>query len=262
MKLEVLEYLPEINSKAPPLLFIHGAYHGAWCWKENFLPYFSDQGFSSYALSLRGHGESEGHAKLHSFSLRDYVDDILKVMLTLKDKPVLIGHSMGGAIVQKLLHLHPDKIRSVVLMASVPPNGMLKDMIRLSFTNFIKAIKLTLFFNGKNVKIPTNIFFSKDLSVKKRDTYTRLLQPESTKARNDSIKKIVSMPICSKVPMLILGSNRDWFFSKRTTIGIGKAYKTSVIFTDASHDMMLDPNWRTVADQIITFVNESNSEER
>lgn len=84
MKLEVLEYLSEINQGESPLLFLHGAYHGAWCWKENFLPYFSSKGFTYYALSLRGHGESEGREKLHSFSLKDYMEDVLETLLILK----------------------------------------------------------------------------------------------------------------------------------------------------------------------------------
>lgn len=38
----------------PPLVFVHGSYHGAWCWRENFMPYFSAAGYDCYAISLRG----------------------------------------------------------------------------------------------------------------------------------------------------------------------------------------------------------------
>lgn len=250
MKLEVLEYLPEMNSKAIPLLFIHGANHGAWCWKENFLPYFSSKGFPSYALSLRGHSGSEGREKLHSFSLKDYMDDVLETMLILKNKPVLIGHSMGGAIVQKILLLHPDKIKAAVLMAPVPPNGMLKDEFRLKLTKFIIQI-----FKWENVNFYEYMFFSKELPVKKRKMYLRLLQPESNKARNDLVKVIITKPISTIVPLLVLGSRRDNIFSKRTIFYIGKTYKTKpAMFSNICHDMMLDPNWKIVADHILTFL--------
>ena len=41
----------EKNDK-PPLVFIHGSFHGAWCWAEHWLPFFAHYGFDCYALSL------------------------------------------------------------------------------------------------------------------------------------------------------------------------------------------------------------------
>jgi len=41
-----------------PLLFVHGAWHAAWCWDEHFLGFFADRGFRAVAVSLRGHGAS------------------------------------------------------------------------------------------------------------------------------------------------------------------------------------------------------------
>ena len=38
----------------PPLVFIHGSYHAAWCWAEHWLPFFSTNGFDCYAVSLLG----------------------------------------------------------------------------------------------------------------------------------------------------------------------------------------------------------------
>ncbi|KAK9064945.1 hypothetical protein SSX86_016328 [Deinandra increscens subsp. villosa] len=47
----------EQNKKLPipaPLVFVHGSFHAAWCWAEHWLPFFSQNGFDSYALSLLG----------------------------------------------------------------------------------------------------------------------------------------------------------------------------------------------------------------
>jgi pimeloyl-ACP methyl ester carboxylesterase len=33
------------DAHPPPLLFVHGAWHAAWCWDENFLGFFADMGF-------------------------------------------------------------------------------------------------------------------------------------------------------------------------------------------------------------------------
>src|ERR1700756_2747040 len=38
-----------------PLLFVHGGWHGAWCWDDHFLDFFAAAGYRAVALSLRGH---------------------------------------------------------------------------------------------------------------------------------------------------------------------------------------------------------------
>ncbi|MFS8016801.1 putative alpha/Beta hydrolase [Helianthus anomalus] len=40
------------QQQQPPLVFVHGSFHAAWCWSEHWLPFFSENGFDSYALSL------------------------------------------------------------------------------------------------------------------------------------------------------------------------------------------------------------------
>jgi pimeloyl-ACP methyl ester carboxylesterase len=248
MKLEVLECLAkEINDKIPPLLFIHGAYHGAWCWEKYFLPYFSSRGFSSYALSLRGHGKSQGYEQLHTSSLTDYVEDILETMLLFKRKPVLIGHSMGGALVQKILHLHPEKIRAAVLMASVPPKGMLKESLQMTLKR--------MFDRNSNTNFLAKLFFSDQLPDEEKEEFMKCLQGESTKARKELRGRIVPKSITASIPTLVIGSKTDGVFSEKKANSIGSAYSTTpVVFSNMSHDMMLDPNWKIVADQIVNFL--------
>lgn len=256
MKLEVLVYLPDKDVQKIPLLFIHGASHGAWCWKENFLPYFCARGYPAYALSLRGHGNSEGRERLDSFSLTDYLEDILEVMRTFSHKPVLVGHSMGGALVQKILHLHPDKIKAAVLMAPVPPRGMRRDVWRLRLVNMREIIMINLSKDaGLRAKYSDKLFFSRELPAEKRAALLKLLQPESARVKKELLQRIVPEPINTKVPVLVLGSGRDYLFPPRTTMYTGKAFKAKpVIFTGGSHDMMLDPHWRSVADEIVGFL--------
>lgn len=258
MKLEILECLPKESPKSPPLLFLHGASHGAWCWKENFLPYFAQKGYAAYALSFRGHGDSEGYENLHAFTLKDYLNDALEVIPNLKRKPVLIGHSMGGTVVQMILHRHPDKIKAAVLMASNPPQGMAKDLWRMIFISLGDVIRLARFNKGKKGSFPAEKFFSQKLPDEKKDEYSKLMQPESNLVRKELLKRNVPETIDIKVPILVLGSKKDRWFSEKTTASIGKTYKTKpVIFADVSHDMMLDPNWRMVADEVLNFLHAS-----
>lgn len=44
----------ERTSENPPLVFVHGSYHAAWCWAEHWMPFFSASGYDCYAVSLLG----------------------------------------------------------------------------------------------------------------------------------------------------------------------------------------------------------------
>jgi len=81
MKLEVLSQSPQQRTHPTPLLFVHGAWHGAWCW-QNFLPYFAGHGYETHALSLRGHGRSEGWEGLRWHGVRGYIADLEQVIET------------------------------------------------------------------------------------------------------------------------------------------------------------------------------------
>ena len=86
-KLEVISRLPSSPRPAPPILFVHGAWHGAWCWDEFFLDHFAAHGFEAHALSLRAHGASEGRAQLHRCRIRHYVEDVAAVAAALPSVP-------------------------------------------------------------------------------------------------------------------------------------------------------------------------------
>src|ERR671929_1502515 len=84
----------------PSLLFIHGMFAGAWQF-EGLQRYFAALGYPSHAINLRGHHGSRPVPDLGKVSVLDYVDDALPVARAL-GRPIVIGHSMGGLITQKL----------------------------------------------------------------------------------------------------------------------------------------------------------------
>ena len=62
-------------------------------------------------------------------SIGDYLDDVQSATENLNSQPVLIGHSMGGFIVQK--YLVNRCAPAGVLMASIPPQGVMRATVRL-----------------------------------------------------------------------------------------------------------------------------------
>jgi non-heme chloroperoxidase len=128
--LQILSFLPKRATRKPPLLFVHGGYCDAWCWSPFFLPWFAAQGYPAHALSLRGHGESAGRDAMFLTGLDDYVADVERVAAGLPAPPVLIGHSMGAAIVERMLATRP--VDAAALLAPIPPAGLFSVATRLA----------------------------------------------------------------------------------------------------------------------------------
>jgi pimeloyl-ACP methyl ester carboxylesterase len=126
--LEVIDKGSASTTHPVPLLFVHGAWHAAWCWDEHFLGFFADRGYRAVALSFRGHGSSPTNKRLRDCSFADYVADVTSVAHGLPTPPVVIGHSMGGVIVQK--YLESNEAPAGVLMASMPPQGYFRSGLR------------------------------------------------------------------------------------------------------------------------------------
>src|SRR5512143_2667397 len=91
---------PARDQHPTPLLCIPGTLHTAACWEVHFLDYFAQHGYAAHALNLRGHGNSEGREKLRWTRIADFVQDGAETVRQLPSPPILIGHSMGGFILQ------------------------------------------------------------------------------------------------------------------------------------------------------------------
>ena len=65
--LEVIDKGSCSQAHTVPLLFVHGGWHGAWCWDDHFLEFFAGAGYRAVALSLRGHGNSSTAKPIRSW---------------------------------------------------------------------------------------------------------------------------------------------------------------------------------------------------
>ena len=256
-ELEVVQVTPsQVTPITPAILFVHGARHGAWCWQEHFMPYFAARGFSTWALSFRGHGGSAGRAELASYTLDDYVEDVTRVLSRLPGRPILVGHSLGGAVVQRVLGTHAPELRAAVLMASVPPQGVRRrDRLRTDLLKRRDKAQLLQHLQGQPVPFPDHIFFSASLPIADRRRFVALIQPESPLIQHDLQRPIVAAVPNRRTPLLVLGAGRDWFLSRGAVRRTARFYGTRAMFFEGmAHNMMLEPRWRDVADTIIRFV--------
>ncbi|XWX03707.1 alpha/beta fold hydrolase [Aggregatilineales bacterium SYSU G02658] len=260
--LEIVEQQPAAPSQRPPLLFVHGIMHGAWCWEEHFLPYFAQQGYPSYAVSLRGHGSSSLSGALRWVRVADYVADALtaaeQVAQASGRLPVLIGHSMGGLIVQKCLEQRPAA--GAVLLATVPVGGALRALLKVTLRHPREMLAAPFSFQPalNNAEAIRWMFFSSDMPTEAFERYRRRLTPESFRAILDLALFDIPRPSrAQRVPTLVVHAGADTLFTKADSQRTAAAYRAAYRCVPAAHDVMLDPAWQQTADIVYQWLEET-----
>jgi pimeloyl-ACP methyl ester carboxylesterase len=257
--LEVLSQLPEAAKARPtPLLFVHGAYAAAWCWQEHYLGFFAEAGYAAHAVSLSGHGASRGRKHLDSFSITDYAKDLREVAKTLPGPPVLIGHSMGGFVVQKYLERHAAP--GAVLTCSVPPQGLMASAVGLFFSKPTLMTDLNRIMSGNHASIDTlrEALFAQPVAVDDLERYYRLTQRESHRAIWDMT--LFNLPSVSRVketPLLVQGAEFDHLIPASMVEMTARSYGVDAhIFPGLGHGIMLERDWKKPAQQILDWLTE------
>jgi pimeloyl-ACP methyl ester carboxylesterase len=256
--LEILSQLPPQPSGRPPLLFVHGAFAGAWCWDEFFLPWFSRRGYPAYAVSLRGHGRSALTGPLDAVSLEDYVADTVEAAAQLDRPPVLIGHSMGAIVVQRAARA--CKAAAIVLLAPVPPQGLGLSIWSLATRDpplFLAIELMQLGATTNGLRSVRDCLFSRSLSEGDAMRYLLRMRRESQRAIVDlTWPQRASIASSVGIPALVLGAHRDAFFTRAMIEETARLHGIpATFFPDMAHVMMLEPGWRDVAAHLCNWLD-------
>jgi alpha-beta hydrolase superfamily lysophospholipase len=231
--------------------------HAAWCWEAHFLDYFANHGFAAYAVNLRGHGNSEGRSRLRWTSLADFVEDVASAVQLLPSPPVVIGHSMGGCVLQKLLE---DRVvPGAVLLSSPSPAGLpptaLKIARRHPLTFARVNLTLSLLPLIADRRLVREAFFSSDFPDAQLVKYSQQMQDDSYRAFLDMVALDLPRPKRVKTPMLVLGAGRDNMLDPGEIHATAQAYGARCeIIPDVAHDSMLELAWQGAANRILKWV--------
>ena len=256
--LEIFSCKPSRKTKRPPLLFIHGAFAGGWMWTDTFMPYLAKAGYPCYAVSLRGHGGSDGRDHIDWHSIADYVDDITRVVDWLGESPILIGHSMGGFVLQKYLEHH--EATAAVLLCSVPPQGLIASQFHLMFQKPHLFADLNNIMGGDCADITTlrEALFAGEADEAMLATWVSHMQTESHRALWDmSMFNLPNLHQMNRPPMLILGAEHDALVPAFTVQATGQSYGLPVhIFRDMGHAVTHAKEWPLVAAKLQDWFDE------
>lgn len=235
-----------LDASGPILLFIHGGYHGAWCWQK-FMRWFAEREQPVAALDLRGHGGLQQDEDYLTQGVADYAEDVIEAARALGRPVVIVGHSLGGLVgMAAARQVEPI---AQILLAPSPPGQLdgLKPLPPYAEDVCVSppdaATARQKFLSGYTGEV---------------DSLMQLLCPESPRAMNDRYRlRIHVEPDWVKGPTLCLSAGRDlghlhppgqdeataWFFGG-----------THLIRPHSAHDMMLDNHWQMTATILLDWV--------
>lgn len=257
LNLNIISQTPSNKRYNRPLVFIHGMFQGSWVWEENFLSYFVDKGFECHLLNLRGHNGSIHTGQFRFISIMDYVNDLTNLIEGLEKEPILIGHSMGGFIIQKYLEKH--RIPLSILIAPVPPNGMYIPTFKIMVTKphlfLLGNIILSMEPLVRDKKLLKKLMFTLDMDEELYDKFYPKHQNESFRAYLEMLifrwvrkSKIIS-------DMEFIGCENDYAISPKSVQNTARKYgKQAKIFPVRGHTPMIEEGWEDVADHIYTLL--------
>jgi pimeloyl-ACP methyl ester carboxylesterase len=236
------------------ILLVHGAWHGPWCW-DGFAQRLAGHGHQVHAVQLRGHDGPPGRIW---HRVRDYVADVGEAAARFAAPPVLVGHSLGGLVVQKYLERGPAQ--GAVLLAPLPHRGMGVPVARLTVRHPVATLAANLSLRLRPLvatpKLVRELFYTPDTPQELVDDTFGRLQDESWPAFLDTLV-IWPRPRRVQVPVLVMGAQHDGFFTPAELRRTAAAYGTEAeIVPNMGHNLMLDTGWPRVADRIHTWVSE------
>jgi len=239
--------------KKVSLLFVHGAGHAAWCWRDHFTGWFEARGYTVAAPDLPHHGDLN-HRGITFTPLSAYANAVAQAAARLEPPLILIGHSMGGFIIQK--YLERAEADLAVLLASTPPTGASGFVKRMAMRRPIAFFNTMMTGNGTDSpERARDYFFNPETPADVVKRCHRRLQPESMRALMDMMSSL--HPERVRTSVVVLGAEGDWLVAPPNDLETtARAYHTSPLILPGGHDMMLDTPWEQVSIEIETAIVE------
>jgi pimeloyl-ACP methyl ester carboxylesterase len=251
-------------AKSKTIVLIHGNFVNNNSWAE-WKRYYEQKGYKVHTPANPGHAgnPAELRAKVHPDLVKtgfiDVVSNIEKLISTLHERPLIIGHSMAGMATLKLVEL--GKAVAGVSIDGAPPKNVFPP-----FQTLKTVIPAFGFFFGGQYYMGSRewydyAFFNTLPDAEKKKAFEQFAVPESYKVSRQLVLNSYSNIDFKKphVPILFVGGGSDNIFPPDLTETIAGRYKGSnsrvdvKIFDGKSHFICGEPGWEKVADYILNW---------
>jgi len=251
-KLSIRRHPASLGSQQThPILLVHGAWHGAWCWEGGFVDSLNNAGFDCFTVDLRGHGDSKAITQMRWNRIADYVEDVISALEQIDGNPIMVGHSMGGFVCQHVRERYRN-LSGICLLASAPHYGVFpmasRTMKKHPLTVFSTFAKLSLkpLINSKaRVR---EMFLDADTPDANAEAFRLKLIDESFVGFLDMLALDLPPKPTINVPTLVIGGARDPLFPPHSQYALARRYGAEChIIEDAPHNLMNQKNWQKAA---------------
>jgi pimeloyl-ACP methyl ester carboxylesterase len=260
-------------STRTPVVFIHGLWLHATSW-VSWQDLFTEAGYDPVAPGWPGIPDTVEQARANPDSIADHgIDDVTdhyaKIIATLPSAPIVIGHSFGGMIAEKLLGLDLaaaaigidaaqikgvlplplSALRSTLPVFKNPANihhavSLTAAQFKFSFGNALPESESDELFERWAIPAPGKPLFEA------AEANFRLHSPAKVNTGNEG-----------RGPLLLIMGGRDHTVPEAITKSTVKQYRHSSAvtelaeFPDRGHSLTIDSGWRAVADECLSWLS-------
>lgn len=258
-----------MKQQSKTIVFIHGLFVNDSSWNQ-WRTYFETQGYKVYTPANPGHEGDPAllrasiHPALTKTGFEDVVNNIVKLIDTLPEKPIVVGHSLAGLVVQKLIEM--DKAVAGISIDGAPPKNVFAplDTIKIVLP-VVNPFKGNSEFLGSR-EWYHKAFFNNYSKMESDQLYDQIAVPESRKIARDTLLNSFAKIDFKKPhqPLLFIGGEKDNIFSAAFTKKIASSYKPSAgvvdykSFEGRSHFICGEKDWEEVAAYVQNWIEGLN----
>ncbi|MFH1772938.1 MAG: alpha/beta hydrolase [Patescibacteria group bacterium] len=253
------------NIQSKTIVFVHGLLVNSKTW-EHWIKYFEAKGYKCYAPAYPFHEGNPADLRknfnqnLGKLTFKQVVDSFALFIDKLSEKPIFIGYSMGGLVVQKLIEMNKGVMG--VCISSAPPQGIFSFKWSFLKSNFpiINPLK------GNSLFLPTvkwvhyaccNLMTIEQTKI----IFNNLVIPESRNIPRSIIKKDGKIDFKKQHnPLLFIAGEKDRIIPPSLNWKNFEAYKDKNSktefkeFAGRTHYICGEQGWEEVANYISEWI--------